>query len=78
MLKIAAAGLIPDRIIDKPKVGFFNRSVEDGYARRPRARSPTTCSTREPAVHELVDRAALDRSSAPIATTAEHTSFSRC
>jgi asparagine synthase (glutamine-hydrolysing) len=29
VLKIAARGLVPDEIIDKPKVGFFNRSVED-------------------------------------------------
>ena len=28
VLKVAAKGLIPDQIIDKPKVGFFNRSVE--------------------------------------------------
>ena len=28
VLKVAARGLIPDEIIDKPKVGFFNRSVE--------------------------------------------------
>jgi len=51
---------VPDRIIDKPKVGFFNRSVEgwlhaqtDGavseYLLDPGAR-----------VHELVDRTALE------------------
>ena len=28
LLKVAARGLMPDQIIDKPKVGFFNRSVE--------------------------------------------------
>jgi asparagine synthase (glutamine-hydrolysing) len=28
VLKVAARGLVPDRVIDKPKVGFFNRSVE--------------------------------------------------
>jgi asparagine synthase (glutamine-hydrolysing) len=28
VLKVAAAGLVPDRIIDKRKIGFFNRSVE--------------------------------------------------
>jgi asparagine synthase (glutamine-hydrolysing) len=27
VLKLAARGLVPDRIIDKPKIGFFNRSV---------------------------------------------------
>jgi asparagine synthase (glutamine-hydrolysing) len=28
VLKVAAQGLVPDQIIDKPKIGFFNRSVE--------------------------------------------------
>lgn len=28
VLKDLARGLIPDRIIDKPKVGFFNASVD--------------------------------------------------
>jgi asparagine synthase (glutamine-hydrolysing) len=28
VLKVAAKRLVPDQIIDKPKVGFFNRSVE--------------------------------------------------
>jgi asparagine synthase (glutamine-hydrolysing) len=32
VLKQAARGLVPDRIIDKPKVGFFNRAV-DGWIR---------------------------------------------
>jgi asparagine synthase (glutamine-hydrolysing) len=27
LLKVAARGLVPDRIIDKPKVGFFNAAV---------------------------------------------------
>jgi asparagine synthase (glutamine-hydrolysing) len=27
VLKLAARGLVPDAIIDKPKIGFFNRSV---------------------------------------------------
>ena len=60
VLKLAARGLVPDRIIDKPKIGFFNRSVEgwlraqtDGavadYLLDPGAR-----------VHDLVDRRALE------------------
>jgi asparagine synthase (glutamine-hydrolysing) len=28
VLKLAARGLVPDRIIDKPKIGFFNHSIE--------------------------------------------------
>lgn len=31
VLKVAARGLIPDRIIDKPKVGFFNSAVDDWF-----------------------------------------------
>jgi asparagine synthase (glutamine-hydrolysing) len=46
VLKVAAKGLVPDRIIDKPKVGFFNRSVEGWLRRRRTDRSPTTCSIR--------------------------------
>ena len=60
VLKLAARGHVPDRIVDKPKVGFFNRSVEswlraqtDGavseYLLDPGAR-----------VNELVDRRALE------------------
>ena len=47
VLKHAARGLVPDRIIDKPKVGFFNAAV-DGWFRAPdaAARSPTICSGR--------------------------------
>jgi len=33
VLKLAARGLVPDEIIDKPKIGFFNRSVE-GWLRQ--------------------------------------------
>ena len=55
--KQAARGLVPDRIIDKPKIGFFNGAV-DGWFRaqtrrrdrrlpaRARARATPSCSTR--------------------------------
>jgi asparagine synthase (glutamine-hydrolysing) len=32
VLRLAARGLVPDRIIDKPKIGFFNAAV-DGWFR---------------------------------------------
>jgi asparagine synthase (glutamine-hydrolysing) len=32
LLRLAARGLVPDRIIDKPKIGFF-RSAEDAWVR---------------------------------------------
>jgi asparagine synthase (glutamine-hydrolysing) len=31
VLKRAVRGMIPDKIIDKPKVGFFNRAVNDWF-----------------------------------------------
>jgi asparagine synthase (glutamine-hydrolysing) len=31
ILKLAARGLIPDRVIDKPKIGFFNAAVEQWF-----------------------------------------------
>jgi asparagine synthase (glutamine-hydrolysing) len=31
VLRRAARGLVPDRIIDKPKVGFFNAAVDDWF-----------------------------------------------
>ena len=60
VLKIAAAGLIPDRIIDKPKVGFFNRSVE-GWLRA-QTEGAVSDYLLDPGarVHELVDRGALE------------------
>ena len=79
VLKIAARGLVPDRIIDKPKVGFFNRSVEGWLrAQTRRARSPSTSSTRARACTSSSTGTRLSRSSAPTATAAGRTSSSRC
>ena len=46
VLRHAARGLVPDRIIDKPKIGFFTRQSTAGSARRQTARSLTTSSPR--------------------------------
>jgi asparagine synthase (glutamine-hydrolysing) len=32
LLKRAARGLVPDHIVDKPKVGFFNAAVESWFS----------------------------------------------
>jgi asparagine synthase (glutamine-hydrolysing) len=32
LLKVSARGLVPDRIIDKPKVGFFNAAVDAWFS----------------------------------------------
>jgi asparagine synthase (glutamine-hydrolysing) len=34
LLKLAARGLVPDRVIDKPKIGFFHRSMESWLDRQ--------------------------------------------
>ena len=46
LLKAAARGLVPDRIIDKPKIGFF--TAVDGWFRRRRAASSATTSWADP------------------------------
>jgi asparagine synthase (glutamine-hydrolysing) len=59
VLKLAARGLVPDRIIDKPKVGFFNAAVDAWFgAQLGRATSDYLRDTSEllepSAVRELV------------------------
>ena len=60
VLKIAAAGLVPDRIIDKPKVGFFNRSVEGWLRAQTEGAVSEYLLDPGARVHELVDRGALE------------------
>ena len=50
VLKRAARGLVPDRIIDKPKIGFFHAAV-DAWFQRPDARRDQRLPARpEPAL----------------------------
>ena len=60
VLKHAARGLVPDRIIDKPKVGFFNRSVEGWLRAQTEGAVSTYLLDPGAHVHEFVDRAALE------------------
>jgi asparagine synthase (glutamine-hydrolysing) len=61
LLKRAARGLVPDEIVDKPKIGFFNRAV-DGWLRAQLA-GPSADYLLDPGARctELLDRRELDR-----------------
>ena len=65
VLRQAARGLVPDRIIDKPKIGFFNVRSTVGSARRRGARSATTSSARTRATRRCSIAARSSGSSAP-------------
>ena len=65
VLKRAARGLVPDRIIDKPKIGFFHAAVDAWFARADaRRRSATSCSARTRATRRCSIGAASSSSSA--------------
>ena len=43
ILKDVARGVVPDRIIDKPKIGFFSGAVDGWFSRKQIAPSMDTC-----------------------------------
>ena len=59
VLKHAARGILPDHIIDKRKMGFFNRSVDQWMATRGRAAIEESLLDVRPAVGEIVDMATV-------------------
>ena len=59
VLKHAARGLVPDRIIDKPKVGFFNAGRWLVLDSPPDVTPPTSCSPPMRAMRILLDRRAV-------------------
>ena len=61
LLKRAARGLIPDRIIEKPKVGFFNGSVESWIARQMNGLVREYLFAPSPRFAELLDASAVRR-----------------
>ena len=61
VLKHAARGLIPDRIIDKPKVGFFNAAVEGWFAAQTRGAISDHLLGPNPRYAELLDKAEVER-----------------
>jgi asparagine synthase (glutamine-hydrolysing) len=61
VLRQAARGLVPDRIIDKPKVGFFNASAVSWIARVIEREGRDLLLPREPRYADYVDRTAVER-----------------
>ena len=56
LLKHAARGIVPDRIIDKPKVGFFNAAVETWFRAQTEGAVSDYLLASAPAYGELLDR----------------------
>ena len=60
VLRMAASGLIPDRIIDKPKVGFFNASAGSWIAGAIERDGLDFLLPEKPRYGDLVDRKAVE------------------
>lgn len=61
VLREAARGLVPDRIIEKPKVGFFNASVGSWIAEAIGREGADLLLPEKPRYEEFVDRRAVER-----------------
>jgi asparagine synthase (glutamine-hydrolysing) len=61
VLKRAARGLIPDRIIDKPKIGFFHRAVDDWFRAQTRGAISDYLLGPSPRYAEMLDRDRVER-----------------
>ena len=61
VLREAARGLVPDRIIDKPKIGFFNASASAWIAQAIERSSSEILLPATPRYGEYIDRAAVER-----------------
>jgi asparagine synthase (glutamine-hydrolysing) len=61
VLKHAVRGLIPDRIIDKPKVGFFNAAVDGWFKAQTRGAISDYLLAPSPRYAELFDRSRVER-----------------
>ena len=61
VLKLAARGVIPDRVIDKPKVGFFNAAVEGWF--RAQTRTAIADYLLDPGARytDFLDRRSIER-----------------
>ena len=57
VLKHAVRGLIPDQIIDKPKVGFFNAAVDGWFRAQTRGAISDYLLGPDPRYAEMLDRA---------------------
>jgi asparagine synthase (glutamine-hydrolysing) len=61
VLKHAVRGLIPDRIIDKPKIGFFHRAVDDWFRAQTRGAISDYLLGPNPRYAEMLDRGQVER-----------------
>ena len=61
VLKHAARGLIPDQVIDKPKIGFFAASVDRWFAAQTRGAIADHLLAPSPRYAEFLDRATVSQ-----------------
>jgi asparagine synthase (glutamine-hydrolysing) len=61
VLKHAVRGLIPDRIIDKPKVGFFNAAVDGWFRAQTRGAISDYLLGPDPRYAEMLDRGRVEK-----------------
>jgi asparagine synthase (glutamine-hydrolysing) len=61
ILRRAARGLIPDRIIDKPKIGFFYNSLEAWIDRQLEGRAAEVLLQPEPRYAEFLERRTVEQ-----------------
>ena len=61
VLRHAARGLVPDRIIDKPKIGFFNSAVDDWFRAQTRGAISDYLLGPNPRYAEMIDRSEVER-----------------
>ena len=61
VLRQAARGLVPDRIIDKPKIGFFNAAVDPWFRAQARGAISDYLLGPSPRYAELLDRGEVER-----------------
>ena len=61
VLKHAARGLVPDRIIDKPKIGFFNAAVDGWFRAQTRGAISDYLLGPNPRYAEMLDRSEVEK-----------------
>src|SRR4029079_12397445 len=61
VLREAARGLVPDRIIDKPKIGFFNGSMSSWVAGQIARDGRDFLLPEAPRYAEFIDRRAVEQ-----------------
>jgi asparagine synthase (glutamine-hydrolysing) len=61
VFKHAVRGLIPDRIIDKPKIGFFHSAVDDWFRAQTRGAISDYLLGPNPRYAEMIDRREIER-----------------